>query len=93
MLARKRLPQFNGDRIVVEPFDGRHIGAIAQRGICDAGSDRLSIDKNRASAANALLASHVCAGQPKLFAEHVGEVRTRRDAFTNALAVDDQFQV
>src|SRR5262245_58094329 len=77
MLGRERLPQRGHDRIVLQPFDGRDLCALAKNRIGDAGSRRLAVDQQRARTACALLAAQMRAGQTEPFAQQVGEVHAR----------------
>src|SRR5260370_42687765 len=77
MLGRERLPQRGQDGIVLQPFDGRDLRALAKDRIGDAGSHRLTVDQQRARTARALLAAQMRSGQTEPFAPHVGEVHAR----------------
>src|SRR6516164_148892 len=77
VLGRERLPQRGHDGIVLQPFDGRDLRALAKDRIGDAGSRRLTVDQQRARTARALLAAQMRAGQTEPFAQQVGEVRAR----------------
>src|SRR6516162_5501536 len=77
VLGRERLPQRGHDGIVLQPFDGRDLCALAKDRIGDAGSRRLTVDQQRARTARALLAAQMRAGQSEPFAQQVGEVHAR----------------
>ena len=90
VLGGKGGAQFGHQRVVVEAFDGAHVGAVAGDREGDAGARRRAVDLQRAGAADALLAAEMGPGQALLLAQEVGKMRARLDVGSTGLAVDDQ---
>ena len=90
MMLCEGLPQLLKHRVVIETFDGAHLGAVACHGISDAGARDLAVDLHRAGTADAMLAADVRPGEQQGLAQEVGEVGARSDIGADGLAVDGQ---
>ena len=66
--------QLDCDLIVIQPLDGRDVGAAAGAGEGDARADRLAVDEQGAGPANPMLATQMRAREVERFAQEVGEM-------------------
>src|SRR3989449_6999991 len=72
---------------VAQPLDGHQGVPVGLHPQQQAGAHRLTVQKNGAGPADAVLAPQVGAGQPEVFAEHVGQRAAHGDRDGVALAV------
>jgi hypothetical protein len=88
VFLRERGSEAPHQGVFVKTFDGAHAGAVAAHSIGDAGARDFAVDLNRTGATDAVLASHVRAGEQQLLAQKIGEIRARRYVRLDGLAVD-----
>src|ERR1700756_350073 len=84
----KSLAQCRDDRIAGKAFDGLDLAIVAGDREHQAGARRLTVDKDRAGAAHAVLAAEMGPGQIAPFAQKVGQRQARRHVIGNLAAVD-----
>ena len=90
MVSRESRPQLARDFVLVEAFDGGDFGVFASDGEGDARAYRRAVDKERAGAADAVLAADMGAGKVVRLAQQVSEMRARLDLGAQRAAVDRQ---
>jgi hypothetical protein len=71
-----------------QAFDGHHVMAFGLHRQHQARPDRRSIEQHRAAAANAVLAAHVCAGEPEVMTDVIGQEAARLERRWMRDAVD-----
>src|SRR5207244_4000494 len=87
MLA-ERLLQRMERAVGHQTLDRRELGAVGLHGQHQAGARGLAVDENRAGAADAVLAAHVGAGEPEVFAQEIHQQLARWAPALARAAVD-----
>ena len=73
-----------------QAFDGEQLGTLRLHGKHQAGTRRLSVEQDRAGAADPVLAADMSAGQPEILTHKIDEQLARFAAALIALPVDGQ---
>src|ERR1700745_1888377 len=89
----KRVLQVGDDPGIGQALDRLYVGAIALHGKEQAAAHHRVIKQHGASAADALLAADMRAGQSEIVAQEIHQRFAGFDPFANFLAIDAQFDV
>jgi hypothetical protein len=93
VVVAERLLQIRQLVAVGQPLHGAHLGAVGLDAEDQAGPDRLTVEDDRARAADAVLAAQVRTGVAQVVAEHVGQRPAGLDGQVVVMAVDPQGDV
>jgi hypothetical protein len=90
MVLMKGLAQHGHHPIIREALDGRDVALVAGDRECQARAHGLTVEQDRARAADAVFTAEMRAGQISALAQKIGEREPRRHVVDHGLAVHPQ---